>query len=86
MFMAQEKGLCAEEGLDVTLNYSKGSSDAARQLAAGNADWDIYMTCLQLGEGAQKALQGTVDLADLLSDEIVIKAWDGLDIDMAKAS
>lgn len=49
------------------------------------ASWDICMTCLQLGEGEQKALQGPVDLADLLSGEIVIKAWDGLDIDMAKA-
>jgi NitT/TauT family transport system substrate-binding protein len=42
IFMAQEKGFYAEEGLDVTLNYSKGSSDAARQLAAGNADWGIF--------------------------------------------
>ena len=42
VFMAQEKGFYAEEGLDVTLNYSKGSSDAARQLAAGNVDWGIF--------------------------------------------
>jgi NitT/TauT family transport system substrate-binding protein len=42
IFMAQEKGFYTEEGLDVTLNYSKGSSDAARQLAAGNADWGIF--------------------------------------------
>jgi NitT/TauT family transport system substrate-binding protein len=42
IFMAQEQGFYAEEGLDVTLNYSKGSSDAARQLAAGNADWGIF--------------------------------------------
>jgi len=42
IFMAQEKGFYAEEGLDVKLNYSKGSSDAARQLAAGNADWGIF--------------------------------------------
>lgn len=42
IFMAQEKGFYAEEGLDVTLNYSKGSSDAARQLAAGNVDWGIF--------------------------------------------
>jgi len=42
IFMAQEKGFYAEEGLRVTLNYSKGSSDAARQLAAGNADWGIF--------------------------------------------
>jgi NitT/TauT family transport system substrate-binding protein len=42
IFMAMEKGFYAEEGLDVTLNYSKGSSDAARQLAAGNVDWGIF--------------------------------------------
>ena len=42
IFMAQEKGYYAEEGLDVVLNYSKGSSDAARQLAAGNVDWGIF--------------------------------------------
>ncbi|MCJ8143673.1 ABC transporter substrate-binding protein [Ancylobacter sp. A5.8] len=42
VFIAMEKGFYKEEGLDVTLNYSKGSSDAARQLAAGNADWGIF--------------------------------------------
>lgn len=42
IFMAQEQGFYEEEGLDVVLNYSKGSSDAARQLAAGNADWGIF--------------------------------------------
>lgn len=42
IFVAQERGYYEEEGLDVTLNYSKGSSDAARQLAAGNADWGIF--------------------------------------------
>lgn len=42
IFVAQEMGYYTEEGLDVTLNYSKGSSDAARQLAAGNVDWGIF--------------------------------------------
>jgi NitT/TauT family transport system substrate-binding protein len=42
IFMAQEQGFYEEEGLDVVLNYSKGSSDAARQLAAGNVDWGIF--------------------------------------------
>ncbi len=42
IYMAQEMGYYKEEGLDVTLNYSKGSSDAARQLAAGNVDWGIF--------------------------------------------
>ncbi|WP_169197030.1 ABC transporter substrate-binding protein [Devosia sp. MC1541] len=42
VFMAQEQGFYEEEGLDVVLNYSKGSSDAARQLAAGNVDWGIF--------------------------------------------
>lgn len=42
IFLAQEQGYYAEEGLDVVLNYSKGSSDAARQLAAGNVDWGIF--------------------------------------------
>lgn len=42
IYMAQEMGFYKEEGLDVTLNYSKGSSDAARQLAAGNVDWGIF--------------------------------------------
>ncbi len=42
IFVAQEMGFYTEEGLDVTLNYSKGSSDAARQLAAGNVDWGIF--------------------------------------------
>jgi NitT/TauT family transport system substrate-binding protein len=42
IFMAMEHGFYAEEGLDVTLNYSKGSSDAARQLASGNVDWGVF--------------------------------------------
>lgn len=42
IFIAQENGYYVEEGLDVTLNYSKGSSDAARQLAAGNVEWGIF--------------------------------------------
>jgi NitT/TauT family transport system substrate-binding protein len=42
IFIAIEKGFYKEEGLDVELNYSKGSSDAARQLAAGNVDWGIF--------------------------------------------
>ncbi|SDB21034.1 NitT/TauT family transport system substrate-binding protein [Bauldia litoralis] len=42
IFIAQEKGFYAEEGLDVTLNYSKGSSDAARQLASGNVEWGVF--------------------------------------------
>jgi ABC-type nitrate/sulfonate/bicarbonate transport system substrate-binding protein len=42
VFIAQEKGFYAEEGLDVTLNYSKGSSDAARQVVAGNVQWGIF--------------------------------------------
>lgn len=42
IFVAQEMGFYEEEGLDVKLNYSKGSSDAARQLAAGNVDWGIF--------------------------------------------
>jgi NitT/TauT family transport system substrate-binding protein len=42
IFIAIEKGFYKEEGLDVTLNYSKGSSDAARQLAAGNVEWGIF--------------------------------------------
>ena len=42
IFMAMENGFYKEEGLDVELNYSKGSSDAARQLASGNVDWGIF--------------------------------------------
>lgn len=42
IFVAQEMGYYEEEGLDVVLNYSKGSSDAARQLVAGNVDWGIF--------------------------------------------
>ncbi|WP_127145803.1 ABC transporter substrate-binding protein [Pelagibacterium montanilacus] len=42
IFIAQEMGYYEEEGLDVTLNYSRGSSDAARQLVAGNVDWGIF--------------------------------------------
>ncbi|WP_417724446.1 ABC transporter substrate-binding protein [Salipiger sp.] len=42
IFVAQEMGYYTDEGLDVTLNYSKGSSDAARQLAAGNVEWGIF--------------------------------------------
>lgn len=42
VFVAQEMGFYEQEGLDVELNYSKGSSDAARQLVAGNVDWGIF--------------------------------------------
>lgn len=48
------------------------------------AAWETYMTFLQEGEGEQKALAGPVDLSALLTDEIVIKAWDGLDIEAVK--
>lgn len=49
------------------------------------ANWKIYMDYLQLGEGEQKALAGPVDLGKVLNDSIVLKAWDGLDIEAAKA-
>jgi NitT/TauT family transport system substrate-binding protein len=48
------------------------------------AAWEVYMEFLQEGEGEQKALAGPVDLLQLLTDEIAIKAWGGLDIDAAK--
>jgi NitT/TauT family transport system substrate-binding protein len=46
--------------------------------------WDFYMTYLQLGEGEQQALAGPVDLSIVLTDDIVIKAWDGLDVASAQ--
>jgi NitT/TauT family transport system substrate-binding protein len=49
------------------------------------AAWQTYMDYLQLGEGEQKALAGPVDLGALLTDEVVLKAWDGLDIKTAEA-
>jgi NitT/TauT family transport system substrate-binding protein len=42
------------------------------------------MTYLQLGEGEQQALAGPVDLSTVLTDDIVIKAWDGLDVASAQ--
>jgi NitT/TauT family transport system substrate-binding protein len=39
------------------------------------------MTYLQLGEEEQKALAGPVELDELLTDQIVIEAWEGLDVD-----
>jgi len=42
IFIAQEMGFYAAEGLEVKLKYSKGSSDAARQLAAGKVEWGIF--------------------------------------------
>lgn len=47
--------------------------------------WKTYMEYLQLGEGEQKALAGPVDLSTILTDDVVEKAWDGLDIEAAKA-
>ena len=50
------------------------------------AAWDTYITFLQLGEEEQKALAGPVDLDALLTDAIVLEAWQGLDVtDLAKA-
>ena len=49
------------------------------------AAWNTYMEYLQLGEGEQKALAGPVDLGKVLTDEIVLKAWEGLDIKSASA-
>ncbi|RYG75742.1 MAG: hypothetical protein EON59_17825, partial [Alphaproteobacteria bacterium] len=46
--------------------------------------WDFYMTYLQLGEGEQQALAGPVDLSTVLTDDIVIKAWEGLDLASAQ--
>jgi NitT/TauT family transport system substrate-binding protein len=40
-FIAMEKGYYAEEGLEVDIKFSKGSSDGARQLAAGNVEFAI---------------------------------------------
>jgi len=42
--------------------------------------WKTYMDYLQLGEGEQKALAGPVDLSTLLTDEIVLKASEGLSV------
>lgn len=42
IFIAQKMGFYAAEGLEVKLKYSKGSSDAARQLAAGKVEWGIF--------------------------------------------
>jgi NitT/TauT family transport system substrate-binding protein len=39
------------------------------------------MAYLQLGEEEQKALAGPVELSELLTDEVVIEAWDGIDPD-----
>ena len=49
------------------------------------AAWQTYMDYLQLGEGENKALAGPVDLGAVLTDDVVIKAWEGLDIETAKA-
>jgi NitT/TauT family transport system substrate-binding protein len=49
------------------------------------AAWNTYMEYLQLGEGEQQALAGPVKLDEILTDEIVLKAWDGLDIKAAEA-
>jgi NitT/TauT family transport system substrate-binding protein len=40
-FIAMEKGFYKDEGLEVDIKFSKGSSDGARQLAAGNAEFAI---------------------------------------------
>ncbi|MFC5067402.1 ABC transporter substrate-binding protein [Flaviflagellibacter deserti] len=40
-FIAMEKGYYKDEGLDVDIKFSKGSSDGARQLAAGNVEFAI---------------------------------------------
>lgn len=42
LFMAIEHGFYAEEGIEVRIEYSEGSGDAARQLAAGNVDFGIF--------------------------------------------
>jgi NitT/TauT family transport system substrate-binding protein len=45
------------------------------------AAWEVYMGYLQMGEAEQKALAGPVDLGTVLTDEIVLEAWNGLDMD-----
>jgi NitT/TauT family transport system substrate-binding protein len=48
VFIAQKMGFYAAEGLEVKLKYSKGSSDAARQLANGKVEWGIFSSAAMM--------------------------------------
>jgi len=74
----------AEEFWELVQTYYKAPDSVAQHGTFVPAAWEVYMEFLQEGEGEQKALAGPVDLSQLLTDEIAIKAWDGLDIESAK--
>ena len=74
----------AEEFWELVQTYYTAPDSVTQHGTFVPAAWEVYMEFLQEGEGEQKALAGPVDLSELLTDEIAVKAWDGLDIDAAK--
>ncbi len=76
----------AAEFWQLVLDYYTAPESVTQHGTPIPAAWETYMTFLQLGEEEQKALAGPVDLDALLTDAIVIEAWQGLDLtDLAKA-
>ena len=71
----------AVEFWDLVQTYYTAPDSVELHGTAIPAAWDTYMTYLQLGEEEQKALAGPVELSELLTDEIVIEAWEGIDPD-----
>ena len=75
----------AAEFWELVKTYYTAPSEVTQHGTFVPAAWEFYMSYLQLGEGEQKALAGPIDLATVLTDDIVLKAWDGLDIEAAMA-
>ena len=61
-------------------DYYKAPESVTKQGTFIPAAWESYMGFLQLGAEEQRALKGPVDIAALLTDEITLKAWEGLEI------
>ncbi|HUF98127.1 MAG TPA: ABC transporter substrate-binding protein [Ilumatobacter sp.] len=71
----------AEDFWQLVLDYYAAPDDVDPHGTFVVEAWESYMGFLQLGDAEQKALAGPVDLGAVLTDEITIEAWDGLDLD-----
>jgi NitT/TauT family transport system substrate-binding protein len=70
----------AEPFWQLVLKYYTAPDDISKHGTIIPARWKNYMDFMQLGEEEQKPLKGPVDLEALLTNEVVDKAHEGLDL------
>lgn len=70
----------AAEFWKLVQDYYKAPESVTKQGTFIPAAWETYMGFLQLGDAEQRPLKAPIDLGALLTDEIALKAWEGLDL------